>query len=410
MSIKTYCVILLILATLQNTGCTSNKGSTEVTHTLGGEEIDTLIFFAGQKLEKMLAWLENKQELPRSYSQGQLVTTNRSDWTVGFFPGMLWYMYEYSGDDKWKRQAEKWTDLLEVNKSLDWNTHDLGFMMFNSYGKGYHITGQPGYKATLLQTADSLAALFNPKVGTTLSWPWKKHWSHNTIIDNMMNLELLTWAATHGGDPIYKDMALEHALKTKENHVRSDFSSFHVVDYDKETGAVRASVTAQGFADESTWSRGQAWGIYGFTMMYRETGNLGCLEVAEGMANFFLDHLPEDLVPYWDFNAPSIPNEPRDASAACIAASALVELAGLTGNVYYLQAANNILSSLAQNYLYPIREENPFMIKHCTGAKPANSEVDVPLIYADYYFLEALLRLKHLEEPRFVSLGINKRS
>ncbi len=149
MSIKTYCVILLILATLQNTGCTPHQDSNEVTHTLEGEEIDTLIFFAGQKLEKMLAWLENKQELPRSYSQGQLVTTNRSDWTVGFFPGMLWYMYEYSGDDKWKRQAEKWTDLLEVNKSLDWNTHDLGFMMFNSYGKAYHITGQPGYKATL---------------------------------------------------------------------------------------------------------------------------------------------------------------------------------------------------------------------------------------------------------------------
>ena len=322
------------------------------------------------------------------------------DWTSGFFPGILWYMYEFNNEEYWKTTAMEWTSILEPVKQWNNKNHDLGFMMYCSYGNGYRLTGNEEYKDILLETADSLTSLFNPNAGTILSWPWNKQWSHNTIIDNMMNLELLFWAAKNGGGQRYYDIAYTHAKTTMENHIREDGTTFHVVEYDSTTGDFIKGVTHQGYADNSMWARGQAWGIYGFTMTYRETGEKAFLETAKRLAKPFLERLPEDYVPYWDFDAPNIPDEPKDASAAAIASSALLELSTLVDNpdekYYYRDMANKMLKSLSENYLSG--DKNPALLMHSVGSKPHEGEVDYAIIYADYYYIEALLREKKLQE------------
>lgn len=363
-------------------------------------EVEPLLALAKEKAMNMALSLEDTTRFPRSIKEdGSIKVSKPSGWTAGFFPGTLAYLYGDSPDPALKAQVYRWTAGLEPNLSLNWRTHDLGFMLFYSYGRAFEATGDSLFWHKTLTGADSLSKMFNPAVGTTESWPWRKNWSHPTIIDNMLNLELLFWAAKHGGNPEYAEMARTHAETTRKNHIREDFSSWHVIDYDEATGEVRGKYTDQGHADNSTWSRGQAWGIYGFTMAYRETGEKAFLETATQMADYYLSRLPEDGVPYWDFDAPEIPNEPKDASAACVVVSALVELSQLVEKEAlgkkYLAKAEFMLESLATNYLYA-PEESPFLLKHSTGSKPHKSEIDVPLIYADYFFVEALLRYKAL--------------
>ncbi len=335
---------------------------------------------------------------PRTISDGKLKMVAASDWTSGFFPGILWYMYESSGDDYWKKKAASFTTLLENEK---WNdkTHDMGFKMYCSYGNGYRLTHNPEYKEILIQSAKTLSSRFNSKVGCIKSWDSNK-WKYPVIIDNMMNLELLFWASKETGNPYYKEIAIKHAQTTIKNHFRDDNSSFHVVDYDPETGEVIQKNTHQGYADGSAWARGQAWGLYGFTMAYRETNIKAFLEQAEKIAGFVINHpnLPDDKIPYWDFDAPGIPNEPRDVSAATIIASALYELSNYSNNGdKYINTADQIMRSLeSEKYLAKEGKNSGFLLMHSVSSKPGNSEVDVPIVYSDYYYIESLLRKSKL--------------
>lgn len=335
------------------------------------------------------------------------------DWTSGFWPGILWYIYQDTRDDRWKLAADSFSMALKPDayrKSFD---HDLGFMLYNSLGNGYRLTGDTAYKQILLAAADSLATLFNPRVGTILSWPSmvkKMGWPHNTIIDNMMNLELLFWAAKNGGGERLKDIAVTHAETTMVHQFRPDYSNYHVVVYDSATGRVLKRVTHQGYADSSMWARGQAWAIYGFTMVYRETREAKFLRFAEDVAGIYLKRLPADKVPFWDFDAPHTADEPRDASAAAITASALLELSTYVkdqdSSRRYYQDAVDMLRSLSSDK-YQSRDQTDAFLLHSTGSKPDNSEVDIPIIYADYYYLEALLRLEKIQkhEPLFSTSG-----
>jgi len=362
-------------------------------------------------------------KFPRSFEDDKLLTSGIYAWTSGFYPGTLLYLYEFSKNNDLKQEALYKLKLMEKLQFVT-TTHDLGFMMYCSFGNAYQITKQDRYKDILIQSAKSLATRFNPKVGCIKSWDKVKSWDGKTtwefpvIIDNMMNLELLFFASRITGDPSFKNIAVKHAETTMKNHIRPDFSSYHVINYDTETGRVKNRETHQGFSDNSTWSRGQAWGIYGFTMVYRETRDKRFLETAKKMADFFLSHpnLPKDKIPYWDFNAnqtgyipqwkydPSkYPVTPKDASAAAITASGLIEMAQYldkSEGQKYLKAAEGLLSSLSSPAYKAGRGEiGGFILKHSTGGVPSSAEVDVPLSYADYYYVEAMRRYKNLIKP-----------
>ncbi len=349
-------------------------------------------------LESLTAPMSANSKLvaPRTVEDSAIVLVPSRDWTSGFFAGELWMMYQLTKDTVWKQKAIQFTELLEQEKN-NGKTHDMGFKMFCSYGRGYEMTKNPHYREVLLQSARTLITRYNPQVGCIRSWNHNTDkWDFPVIIDNMMNLELLFWASRETCDSTFRDIAVSHALKTMENHFRPDMSSYHVVDYDPETGEVEGRTTHQGYAPESAWSRGQAWALYGYTMVYRETNDVRFLQQAEKIARYIIDHprLPADKVAYWDFDAPEIPNEPRDASAAAIMASALYELAEYTNSrEVYLKTANDMFESLASAaYLAAPTTNFGFLLKHSTGSKAHESEVDVPLVYADYYFLESLIR------------------
>jgi len=359
--------------------------------------------FAAAQTEFMLGQLKNDPKLPRTFEGGQLKTIPPEDWTSGFFPGSLWYLYEYTSDAKWKNAAADYTKRLESIQNFRGN-HDVGFMLYCSYGNALRLAPDPAYRAVLVQGARSLCTRYSPQVGLIRSWDFGT-WKYPVIIDNLMNLELLTWASRETGEPSFKEIAISHADKTMANHFRPDASSYHVVDYDPETGAVRGKQTHQGFSDPSAWARGQAWGLYGYTMMFRETGNTNYLEQAKRIAKFIVNHprLPADKIPYWDFDAPDIPSAPRDASAAAIIASALIELSSQVdaefGKQCFDLARQQLLSLSSPAYLAKVGENGGFILMHSTGHKPKNSEVDVPLNYADYYLLEALLRYRAVSKP-----------
>jgi len=347
---------------------------------------------------------------PRTLDKGELKLVASRDWTSGFFPGELWFLYEYTGNKEWKQQAENFTANIEREKT-NGGTHDMGFKVYCSFGRGFRLTNDLHYKEVIIESAKTLSTRFNTKAGVIRSWDHhKEQWDYPVIIDNMMNLELLFETTKLTGDSSFYKIAITHATSTMKNHYRPDYSSYHVVDYDTATGQVRKKQTAQGYADESAWARGQVWGLYGYTMCYRFTKDKKYLEQAEKIATFILNHpnMPKDLVPYWDFNAPNIPNEERDASAAAILASGLYELSTYSkSGKLYIEKANEIVESLTNNYRSPIGENKGFILEHSTGSRPSNSEVDVPLIYADYYYLEALLRSKQLKEKKSLGLTPN---
>ena len=326
--------------------------------------------------------------------------SNSGWWCSGFYPGALFYIYQQTKDTAAFNEATRMLGLLE-NEKNNTHTHDLGFMMYCSFGNAYNLTLNPEYKNVLLQSAKSLASRFNPAVGCIKSWDSKAS-DFLVIIDNMMNLELLFWATHATGDSLFYNIAVTHANTTIKNHFRSDYSSYHVVNYNPETGSVQQKKTAQGYADESAWARGQAWGLYGYTVAYRETKNEKYLQQAKHIASFILNHpnLPKDKIPYWDFNAPNIPNALRDVSAASVVASALLELCKYVdakNAKNYFNTASTILKNLSSpNYKATAGTNGGFILKHSVGNIPGKTEVDVPLTYADYYFLEAMLRYQQL--------------
>lgn len=328
------------------------------------------------------------------------------DWCSGFFPGSLWYLGELTGDQDWSRRAADYTETLDSAQYLTWH-HDVGFIIGSSYLNGYRLGGKEQYAPVVVNAAKSLATRFRPGAGVIQSWNVDKGWQSErgwacpVIIDNMMNLEIMFEATRLTGDSTFYDIAVSHANTTMAHHFRPDFSCYHVVDYDPATGDVRHRQTAQGYADESSWARGQAWALYGYTMCYRYTGDPNYIYQAIKVCDmiFSTPSMPDDLVPYWDYNAPNIPSEPRDASAAACTASALYELSTYLPGRGYKELADKVVASLSSPaYRAATGENNHFLLMHSVGSIPHGHEIDVPINYADYYYLEALLRKKKLDE------------
>jgi unsaturated chondroitin disaccharide hydrolase len=356
--------------------------------------------FAAQQYEGMLAAQTDLTKFPQSTKKnGEPDNRSASWWCSGFFGGSLWYIYEFTKDDQWKTAADKWTRAVEKQK-FNKTTHDLGFMLYCPYGNGYRLTKNKDYIEPMITGAKSLVTRFDPNYGLIKSWDKNADCNYTVIIDNMMNLEFLFWAAKKSKDNSLREIAITHADNTLKNHFRPDFSSYHVLCYEPG-GKVFRKKTHQGAADSSAWARGQAWALYGYTLMYRETKDKKYLTQANGIAKFIINHpnLPKDKIPYWDFDAPNIPNEERDASAGAIIASALLELSAYSkeDKKEYFSVAEQILTSLSSDaYKAKLGENNHFILKHSVGHKPANSEIDTPIVYADYYYLEALLRYERV--------------
>ncbi|MFB9054221.1 glycoside hydrolase family 88 protein [Formosa undariae] len=393
-------IAILLLSVVLLTGCDSKQKKSNDSDQLIEKISQQLEYFP--TLEDTIDLGPRKLFFPRTLTKsGNLKLVSKRDWTSGFYPGVLWYMYRLTEKDQWKEKAELYTSLLESEKFNDSN-HDLGFKMMPSFGLGYEMTKNESYKKVLVQSARTLITRFNAKVGSIRSWDHNTDkWEFPVIIDNLMNLELLFWASKETGDPVFYNIAVTHAKTTMKNHFRNDYSSYHVVGYNPETGEVISKNTHQGYADESSWARGQAWALYGYTMIYRETKDPVFLKQAEHVANYILniEKLPEDFVPLWDFDLKDFNSEPRDASASAVIASALLELSTFTETEeeVYIDVANKIITSLSsKKYFSEIGTNKGFLLKHSTGSKPKDSEIDVPLIYADYYYLEALSRKKEI--------------
>lgn len=390
--------LYLIICCLLAIGC-NNKSDLEVI-------IDDA-FLTAEKQSLLMAqkYADQEERLPRTYDHGEDVSSSSRWWCSGFFPGTLWYVYENTKSPEVLKYAELYTDRVEREKYTTDN-HDVGFMLYCSFGNGLRLTGNERYNEVLLTGAHSLATRYKPNVGLIRSWDHNTDiWQYPVIIDNMMNLELLIWAANYSKDANLLDIATSHADKSMKYHFRPDYSSYHVVSYDTITGQPHLRQTHQGYSDESAWSRGQSWGLYGYTYLYRELREERYLEQARHIANFLINHpnMPADYIPYWDYDTPDIPNAPRDASAACIMASALIELSDFVEpelSKKYLKVAEKQIRTLASpEYTAALGENGCFILKHSVGAYPFNSEVDTPQTYADYYYLEALTRMKKKLSP-----------
>ena len=367
--------------------------------------INNDINFSTRQYSLMLQQIgrEGKVRIPKTIDKlGRMVYIPIDDWCSGFFPGSLCYLYQLTNDKSWLLQSRRFTEALDSIQYLTWH-HDVGFMIGSSYLNIYRLNPNKAYKKAIIQTAKSLCTRFRKKAGVIQSWNvdrgWqsKRGWTCPVIIDNMMNLELLFEATRLSGDSTYWKVAVSHANKTLENQFRKDGSCYHVVDYDPNNGAVLHRQTAQGYADNSAWARGQAWAVYGYTVCYRYTHDPKYLDQAVKTLNFVMQNpnLPEDLIPYWDFDAPNIPNEPRDASSAACIASALYEMNNYLPDNGYTSLADRIIRSLSSpEYRAPLGKNGCFLLMHSVGSIPHNNEIDVPLNYADYYFLEALTRRK----------------
>jgi unsaturated chondroitin disaccharide hydrolase len=386
------CVVLFIL-------CSSSAASTIPKPTL-----DSMWTFSLSRLKSSITAIGSSTQYPRGAPQtgGKWNLVGSGDWTSGFFPGCLWFAYEKSGDTVFRNAAQRWTASLESQKT-NTSTHDVGFMMFCSYGNGYRLLKTSSYLPVLQTAAQSLSTRYKPLAGIIDSWdfaPYNTGWEE--IIDNMMNLELLFWVSANGGSATYRTIAASHAEKAMTNHFRPDSSTYHVVRYSTTTGAMISQETRQGYSNSSCWARGQAWAVYGFTMAYRYTKDARFLATAEKAAGYYIKHLPADRIPFWDFNAPGIPTDtvPRDASSSAIVASGLLELASYVGapdSSRYCDTAVSLIRGLWATK-YRGLSTQASILNHSTGSRMEGHDVDMGIIYADYYFLEALLRYENMND------------
>lgn len=395
---KKHLIILTAAAMLLLVGCAKSNNGSQAEEDYAANAVEV----AKQQLGFQVKLIEDSGRFinPRTVVDGTVQYVPADDWTSGFFPGTMFYMYDLTGDKKWLDYGVKYTETLDSIKFLKWH-HDVGFMIYCSYGNALRVTNNEAYKDVIIEAAKSLSTRFRPVPGVIQSWDedrgWQgtRGWECPVIIDNMMNLEMLFEATKYSGDSTFHKIAVSHADVTLANHFRPDWSSYHVIDYDKTTdGHVRNKHTAQGYAHESAWARGQAWAIYGFTVCYRYTKDQRYLDLVNNVYKYVFNHknLPADMVPYWDFDAPNIPNEPRDASAAAVIASALYEAAEY-GHPEYRETADKIMKSLSSpSFLALVGTNGNFALMHSTGSIPHGHEIDVPLNYADYYYLEALTR------------------
>lgn len=393
-------VMLLAMVVIQS--CNSTKSHDSLNF------VAENVKFAAQQYELQTQLIEDSGKVlnPKTFINGKIRYISPQEWTSGFFPGSIWYLYELTKDPKWMALGIKYTEPLDQVKRLTWH-HDVGFMIGSSYGNGLRLTGNESYKEVMVEAAKSLSTRFRPVAGIIQSWNVDKGWQSErgwecpVIIDNMMNLELLFNATKYSGDSTFFKIAVQHADHTIHHQFRPDYSTWHVIDYSLADGSVRNKHTAQGYSHESTWARGQAWAIYGYVVCFRETGDTKYLDQAEKAFGFVANHphLPADGIPYWDFDAPGIPDALRDASAAAIMASALYELSTYSKPDYYKGWADKMIMSLSgPDYRANLGENGHFILKHSVGSIPHNSEIDVPLNYTDYYYLEALKRKRDLEK------------
>ena len=405
-----YKVLSLLISGIILASCSEKKSELSL-------DVDDALSYCHGKISRSLTQLGGSEKdytmMPRNIVDSDTLWNCRKavqeEWCSGFWPGILWYDFEVTNDPEIRDEAEKYTSQLEYLATLSPYDHDLGFLINCSYGNAYRLTGDNHCREVMLEAADSLATLFNPNVGTFLSWPRnvERFGGHNTIVDNVINLELLFWASRNGGNKSLYDMAVSHADKTMENQFRPDGSCYHVAIYNPETGEFIKGMTHQGYANNSTWARGQAWAIYGYTMVFRETRDPKYRDFACKLADVYLERLPEDMVPYWDFDDPDIPECPKDASAASIVASALIELQDYCSDYHreqYRSDAEKILATLS-GPAYRSADNKASFIDHATGHKPEGTEIDASIIYADYYYMEALLRLKHMQDSSASSLA-----
>ena len=388
--------LLLILCAVDMIACQPQKEPMEkiLRNAINNAEIQSLAL-----AEYMLHF---DGMLPRTFEKGKVIMEDSRWWTSGFFSGTLWYIYENTGNEAIKKYALDYTWRVEREKYTTDN-HDVGFMIFCSFGNALRLTGDKTMEEVINTASASLCTRFRENVGCIQSWASNLRWTCPVIIDNMMNLEMLMWSACKFNNENYRKIAVEHANTTMKNHFRPDFSSYHLVSYDTITGSVQCKQTVQGYSDDSAWARGQAWALYGYTMMYRETRDIVYLQQAQNIAGYLLNHpnMPQDKIPYWDFNARDIPDAPRDVSAGTIICSALIELSQYVEEdegQHYLDVAEQQLRTLASPvYTAPLHTNGNFILMHSVGALPKKSEVDVPLTYADYYYMEAITRYAKLK-------------
>ncbi len=398
--------LLLLITCVVIFGCIESGKANKTKTKLQQEKsftIEDQILAAEKNYKLLVNNARQSNNIPRTLEEDKIKWINNGfDWTEGFFPGSLWYMYELTNNEKWKKEAIYFQELNFDDRFA--SSHDLGFVFQCSYGNSFRLTKEEQNKIALIDASDALIGRFNDAVGCIKSWDvdggWQKErgWQYPVIIDNMMNLELLFETSLLTGEDKYKNIAISHANTTLKNHFREDNSSFHVVDYDSISGAVRSKQTAQGYAHNSSWARGQAWGLYGFTVCYRYTKNPEYLEQAKKIADYILSNsaIAKENIPYWDYNAPNVPNEPKDVSAATITASALIELSQYSDEIY-LNKAKDIIETLSTDeYFVKPGTNGDFLLKHSVGSIPHGAEIDVPLNYADYYYLESLVRLRKL--------------
>ncbi len=397
---------ILLLICIVIVGCIQSGKANQKKQKLQQEKSFTIEdqILAAEKNYKLLVNNARKaNNIPRSLEKNAIKWIhNGFDWTEGFFPGSLWYIYELTNNEKWKKEALYFQELNFDDRFA--SSHDLGFVFQCSYGNSFRLTKAEQNKTALIDASNALIGRFNEAVGCIKSWDvdsgWQQQrgWQYPVIIDNMMNLELLFETSLLTGEDKYKDVAISHANTTLKNHFREDNSSYHVVDYDSITGVLRSKQTAQGHAHNSSWARGQAWGLYGFTVCYRYTKKPEYLTQAKKIADYILSNstVAKENIPYWDYNAPNIPNEPKDVSAATITASALIELSQYADKKY-LDKAKSIIETLSTDeYFAKPGTNGNFLLKHSVGSIPHGAEIDVPLNYADYYYLESLVRLRKL--------------
>jgi rhamnogalacturonyl hydrolase YesR len=387
---KNYYFLLIFLALILS-GCSRKKEDAK-------SDIEILL---EKRYEKLLTYSVDSLAFPRSYSYkaNAIKKVPSKDWTSGFFAGNLWHLYSLTGNQDYIEKAEEWTAFIEKEKFNN-RTHDMGFKVYNSFGNGLKIKENKRYKNIIVESAKTLSTRFDENIKSIRSWDFNKEvWQFPVIIDNMMNLELLFEATKISGDSSFHKLAVTHANTTLKHHFRPDNSCYHVVDYDTLTYQPRMKVTHQGINDESSWTRGHGWGIYGYTLAFRYTKDTRYLNRAIATAEYFLNHknLPKDGIPYWDFDDPAIPNAPRDVSAGTIVAAAMVEIYGYTQEEKYLDYSKKVMTSLkSPDYILASDFDAPFILDHSTGNWPKNDEIDEPIAYGDYYFLETLIRLKNL--------------
>ena len=381
MKLLNFSLLIFLLSALQAQNATLSR------------KLEEALVFAEQQLERAVKEVPVDKVPYKTMDDGSWDHRNPSTWASGYFAGCLWYMYEYNGDPIWRDRAKTWTHTVEAQKN-NTGMHDIGLMIYNSSGHAYRLTGEEKYRRVCLKGAQSLSTRYNEKVGCIKSWDNKK-WQFPVIIDGLSVLELLLWAAENGGEASYKDMSINHTFRTIKDFVREDGGTFHLVDYNPATGELIKKQTVQGYADSSTWSQGQIWGLYGLVMVYRYTHERVFLQAAETLAEYYMQNIPEDFVPYWDFQAPDIPDTPKDVITAAFAASAFLELQSFVEDPQrkkrYLTFAENTLSHLCSpEYLAKGSESNGILLHGCEYYN--RGDRDESYIYADYYFIEAALR------------------